>query len=206
VGDPAENVTKNLSKIKKAVEAEHLIFMDQVHGDSVFVVGRGHLDSQGKIPSADAMITDMSRVALMIKQADCQGVIIFDPERSVVAGVHCGWKGNVRNILGRVVGRMKHEFECRPSDLVAAIGPSLGPCCAEFVTHEEIFPENFRPFMVRENYFDLWAVSCRQLMEAGLREENIEVSGICTRCRTDLFYSYRAEGKTGRFATVAMLR
>jgi YfiH family protein len=206
VGDPAENVTKNLSKIKKAVEAEHLIFMDQVHGDSVFVVGRGHLDSQGKIPSADAMITDMSSVALMIKQADCQGVIIFDPERSVVAGVHCGWKGNVRNILGRVVGRMKHEFECRPSDLVAAIGPSLGPCCAEFVTHEEIFPENFRPFMVRENYFDLWAVSCRQLMEAGLREENIEVSGICTRCRTDLFYSYRAEGKTGRFATVAMLR
>ncbi|MCD4716918.1 MAG: peptidoglycan editing factor PgeF [Desulfobacterales bacterium] len=205
VGDSAENVNENLSSIKKAVEAEHLIFVDQVHGDSVFVIRRDHLDTQGEIPPADAMITDISCVALMIKQADCQGVIIFDPKRSVVANVHCGWRGNVQNILGRVIARMKHDFECRPSDLVAAIGPSLGPCCAEFVTHEEIFPENFRPFMVRENYFDLWAVSCGQLVEAGLKEENIEVSGICTRCRTDLFYSYRAEGKTGRFATVAML-
>jgi len=206
VGDSAENVNENLSRIKKAVKAGHLIFVDQVHGDSVFIIRRDHLDTQGEIPSADAMITDISGVALMIKQADCQGVIIFDPERSVVANVHCGWRGNVRNILGRVVARMNHEFECRPSDLVAAIGPSLGPCCAEFVTHEEIFPESFRRFMVRENYFDLWAVSCGQLVEAGLKEENIEVSGICTRCRTDLFYSYRAEGKTGRFATVAMLR
>jgi YfiH family protein len=180
--------------------------MDQVHGNAVFIVREGHSGTQNTIPSADAMITDLSRVALMIKQADCQGVIICDPKRSVVAAAHCGWRGNVRNILGSVVERMNHVFECRPSDLVAAIGPSLGPCCAEFVTHEEIFPESFRPFMVRENYFDLRAVSCLQLMEAGLNEENIEVSGICTRCRTDLFYSYRAEGKTGRFATVAMLR
>jgi len=206
VGDSVENVTENLDRIKTAVQAEHLIFMDQIHGDSVIVIRRGHLDPQGKIPPADAMITDISRVALMIKQADCQGIIIFDPTRSVVANVHCGWRGNVRNIPGRVVTRMKHEFECRPSDLVAAIGPSLGPCCAEFVNHEEMFPKGFRRFMVRKNYFDLWAVSCRQLMDAGLREENIEVSGICTRCRTELFYSYRAEGKTGRFATVAMLR
>ena len=205
VGDSPENVTENLSRIKKAIEAERLIFMDQVHGDSVFVIRRGHLDTQGKVPSVDAMITDIPRVALMVKQADCQGVIIFDPKRAVVANVHCGWRGNVRNILGTVVARMKHEFECSPSDLLAAIGPSLGPCCAEFVTHEEIFPGTFRRFMVRENYFDLWAVSCMQLMEAGLREENIEVSGICTRCRTDRFYSYRAEGQTGRFATVAML-
>ncbi len=206
VGDSTENVTENLSKIKKIVKAEHLVFMDQVHGDSVFVIRRDNLDTQGTIPSADAMITDIPRVALMIKQADCQGVILFDPKKSVLGNVHCGWRGNVRNILGRTVARMKHEFKCRPSDLIAAIGPSLGPCCAEFVTHEELFPENFKPFMVRENYFDLWAVSCRQLMETGLKEKNIEVSGICTRCRTDLFYSYRAEGKTGRFATVAMLR
>jgi len=206
VGDSPENVTENLSRIEKAVEAGHLIFMDQVHGDSIFEIRKDHLDSTGKIPPADAMITDIPRVALMVKQADCQGVIIFDPNRSVVANVHCGWRGNVRNILGRVVARMKRDFECRPSDLIVAIGPSLGPCCAEFVTHEEIFPENFRRFMVRENYFDLWAVSCLQLTEAGLREENIEVSGICTRCRTDLFYSYRAEGQTGRFGTVAMLR
>ena len=60
--------------------------------------------------------------------------------------------------------------------------------------------------MVRENYFDLWQLSRWQLLEAGLKKENIEVAGICTRCRTDLFYSYRAEGTTGRFATVVMLK
>ena len=60
--------------------------------------------------------------------------------------------------------------------------------------------------MVRKNYFDMWQISRRQLIEAGLNKENIEVAGICTRCRTDLFYSYRAEGTTGRFATVVMLK
>jgi len=89
---------------------------------------------------------------------------------------------------------------------MAAIGPSLGPCCGEFITHEQIFPNEFRQFMVRENYFDLWRISRWQLLNAGLIEENIEVAGICTRCRTDMFYSYRAEGITGRFATVAMLK
>jgi len=152
------------------------------------------------------MITNIPRIALMVKQADCQGVIIFDPKIGVIANVHCGWRGNVRNILGSVVTRMKEAFGCEESDLFAAIGPSLGPCCAEFVSHGGIFPEPFKRFKVRENYFDLWAISCRQLMEAGLRVENIEVAGTCTRCRTDLFYSYRGEKKTGRFGTVAMLR
>jgi copper oxidase (laccase) domain-containing protein len=59
--------------------------------------------------------------------------------------------------------------------------------------------------MVRDNHFDLWAISRQQLLEAGLKEDRIEVSGLCTRCRTDLFYSYRNERRTGRFATVAML-
>jgi copper oxidase (laccase) domain-containing protein len=60
--------------------------------------------------------------------------------------------------------------------------------------------------MVRENYFDLLALSCRQLVDAGIKEEKIELANICTRCRTDLFYSYRGEGRTGRFGTVVMLR
>ena len=90
--------------------------------------------------------------------------------------------------------------------MLAAIGPSLGPCCGEFVTHEEIFPKEFGRFMVGENHFDLWKLSRWQLLEEGIKEDNIEVAGICTKCRTDLFYSYRSEGVTGRFGTVVMLR
>ena len=87
----------------------------------------------------------------------------------------------------------------------AAVGPSLGPCCAEFRTYEEIFPPEFEKFMVRKNYFDLWAVSRMQLLDAGLDKAHVHIAGICTRCRTDLFYSYRGEGVTGRFGTVVML-
>jgi len=206
VADRPENVKANLKKIKKAIKAEQLMFMTQEHGEDIVILRKDYFGSHTGIPSADAMITNMPHIALMVKQADCQGVIIFDPEKKVIANVHCGWRGNLRNILGNVVISMTRDFGCRPSDLLAAIGPSLGPCCAEFVSHKDIFPGHFETFLVRENYFDLWAISCWQLLRAGLKRENIEVSGICTRCRTDLFYSYRAEGKTGRFATVAMLQ
>ena len=101
---------------------------------------------------------------------------------------------------------MEKEFSSRPADIHAAVGPSLGPCCGEFKGHEEYFPASFNKFQVGEDYFDLWAVSCWQLLEAGVTQAHIEVCGVCTSCRTDLFYSYRREGKTGRFAVTAMLK
>ncbi len=206
VGDRPQDVSINIGKIKEVIKASHLIFMKQTHGDNVLVIREGHFNTPSESPSADAMITNIPRIALMVKQADCQGVIIFDPKRGVIANIHCGWRGNVHNILGSVLARMKEVFGCEASDLLAAIGPSLGPCCAEFANHKKIFPGVFDRFMVREDYFDLWAISRWQLMDAGLKAENIEVAGICTRCNTDLFYSYRGERKTGRFGTIAMLR
>jgi len=102
--------------------------------------------------------------------------------------------------------RMKSEFGCEPGDITAAIGPSLGPCCSEFKTYREIFPPEFVTHMVSENHFDLWEISRMQLLRAGLMKEKIEIAGVCTKCNTDLFYSYRGEGETGRFGTVAMLK
>ena len=204
-GDLDEDVQTNIRIMKNALGVGRLRFLRQVHGQHLVVLkGRGG-QGPAEVPRGDALITDRTRLALMIKQADCQAVILFDPSNRVVANVHCGWRGNARNILGAAVGRMKEEFGSEPPRLMAAIGPSLGPCCAEFVSHEEIFPKAFRRFMVRKNHFDLWAVSRWQLMEAGLTEQNIELARICTKCRTDLFFSYRAEGITGRFATLVML-
>ncbi len=205
VGDLPRNVASNLAIIKNALGANHLIFMNQSHGNSIFVFRPEHMDRKIETPSVDAVITDALNIAILVKQADCQGIIIFDPEKGVAANVHCGWRGNAKNILGNVVTRMKQDFDCKRHDLLATIGPSLGPCCAEFVGHEKIFPNGFEKFMVSENHFNLWAISEWQLVNAGLRQENIEISGICTRCRTDLFYSYRGEGETGRFGTVVML-
>ncbi len=205
VGDLPAHVSENLSRIKKTIGALRLTFMNQSHGTKIVVVDEEYPEGPGSAPEADAIITALPHVALVVKQADCQSILMFDPEKKVLANVHCGWRGNVHNILGRVIARMGKEFGCKPMDLRAAVGPSLGPCCSEFTNHAEIFPKAFERFMVRKNYFDLWAISCWQLVEAGVMERNIELSAICTRCRTDLFYSYRGEGKTGRFTTVAML-
>jgi YfiH family protein len=205
-GDKPENVNRNLRIIRETVKADHLLFMNQVHGDHIITLRKNNHPDIESIADADAIVTDIPNVAIMVKQADCQGVILFDPVKGVVSIVHCGWRGNVRNILGSVVKRMKSEFECGESDISAAIGPSLGPCCAEFITYKELFPDHFMKFMVRNNYFDLWEISRSQLLQAGLSRNSIEIAGVCTKCKTELFYSHRAEGTTGRFATVAMLQ
>ena len=205
-GDSAKNVETNLSMIREITGATSLRFMNQVHGKNIVILRKSNFQDCGGPFTADAMITDLPGVALLVKQADCQAVILYDPVRKVVSNVHCGWRGNVHGLLSAVIAAMRAEFGCDPSRLRAGIGPSLGPCCAEFVTYQEIFPESFRPFMIRENFFDLWAISRSQLVESGLKEAHIESADWCTRCRTDLFYSYRSEGKTGRFATVVMLK
>ena len=205
-GDEKEKVTANLQIIREVIGAKDLKFVNQAHGTNILVFRKGEPHRLEMPATADAMITDAPDLGLMVKQADCQAVLFFDPERGVISNAHCGWRGNTRNVLGAVVNRMRDDFGCNPGEIRAAIGPSLGPCCAEFVTHEEIFPKAFKPFMVRRHFFDLWEISRSQLLAAGLSEKNIEAARICTRCRTDLFYSYRAEGVTGRFATVIMLR
>jgi YfiH family protein len=202
-GDQEKGVRANLKIIARALGAERLAFMNQVHGTDICVL-RSPLSEEPV--RADAIITDLRGVAIMVKQADCQAVILYDPVKEILANAHCGWRGNVHDFLAAVLDRMEVEFGTQPSDVQAAIGPSLGPCCAEFVTHAQLFPQPFGRFMVRKNYFDLWELSRWQLASAGLRKEHIETCGICTRCRTDLFFSYRAEKVTGRFATVAMLR
>jgi hypothetical protein len=141
----------------------------------------------------------------MIKQADCQSVILYDPEQRAVANLHCGWRGNVRGVIGEGIRKMQAVYGADPERLLAAIGPSLGPCCAEFIHYKNELPEEAWKYQVRPLYFDLWQWSRDQLRAAGVREEHIAVAGICTACHTEEFYSYRREKVTGRFGTVAGL-
>jgi YfiH family protein len=203
--DDPEAVATNLSIIKTCVGAPHLAMMNQVHGDGIVVLRQGNARTDLNPRRADALVTDIPGIALMVKQADCQSVVLFDPEHGVISNIHCGWRGNRSNILGAVTERMRSEFGCLPPMMLAAIGPSLGPCCGEFSGYRDIFPAGFRKFMTREGYFDLWEISRHQLIDAGLRAENITTARMCTRCRTDLFFSYRAERQTGRFGTVVLL-
>ena len=179
--------------------------MNQIHGTEIISLYERNLNNYDKIREADALITNIPGFALMVKHADCQAIILFDPVERVIANIHCGWRGNAEGIILKVVKRMESDFGCCASDIIAAIGPSLGPCCAEFISFKEIFPKEFRMFMQYDNYFNLWEISRMQLLKAGLSRDNIEIANICTKCNADLFYSYRAEKDTGRCATVVML-
>jgi len=206
VGDEYNDVINNLDLLKSISHAKDLLYTRQVHGCDILVVQPGYVFINGETEEADAIITNTPGMAILVMQADCQGVILYDPENRAVATVHCGWKGHVQNILSHVVTEMQSLFGTQAGLLRAAIGPSLGPCCAEFKGYRELFPKHFREFMVGENYFNLWAISVNQLQTCGLRKKNIAVAGICTKCATNQFFSYRGEGRTGRFGTVAMVK
>ncbi len=206
VGDQRPLVLRNRDLVQQALGLTALASATQVHGCRESLVTRGNAAAAEEIPDADILITSQPGLGLIIKQADCQAVMLYDPVRRVAANVHCGWRGQVRNVLGEAVSRLQERFGSRPEDLVAAISPSLGPCCAEFRNFRQEFPSGLWPYQVRPTYFDLWALSRDQLTAAGLQPQQIDIAGLCTRCRGDQFFSYRREHRTGRQGAVIGLR
>lgn len=205
VGDEKKTVSANRQRIGEIIRFSIFLSAKQVHGDGIYSLTEPVIGNR-EIEGVDALITDQQGVGLMIQQADCQAVLLFDPVQKVIAAVHCGWRGSVINILAKVVRRMESQFGVSPENLLAAISPSLGPCCAEFITYREEFPVEFRPFMQQQDYFDFWRISTYQLTDAGLRDSNIAVVGTCTCCSKD-YFSYRrsrrfSDGVTGRNCSI----
>jgi hypothetical protein len=93
-----------------------------------------------------------------------------------------------------------------PLDMVAAVGPSLGPCCAEYRDYKNLFPVEWNKYNTGNSRFDFWAITSDQLRDAGLPPERVEFARICTKCNSADFFSYRSETVTGRFASVIALR
>ncbi len=203
VGDDPDNVLHNRALVKETLGCRTLISSKQVHGDQIAIVEDMATDQE--LEGYDALITSQPGIALLIQQADCQAVLLYDPKHKVVANIHCGWKGSVSNIIAKTVQRMGDEFHSDPSQIIAAISPSLGPCCAEFINYKQELPESFHPFEVAENHFDFLAISIMQLKESGVQPKLIETADICTRCDEDWF-SYRRNRQTGRFCTVIGLQ
>lgn len=211
-GDSIEAVSENLERIRKAMGIDHLVSGLQVHGDTIPVVNdevlsRARIHPPVRItPPGDALVTALSGIGIMTKIADCQAILLADPVRRVVANVHSGWRGSVVNIAGKTVEIMEERFGSRPGDIVAAISPSLGPCCAEFRNYLDELPPHFRRYQVKPLHFDFWRITRMQLMEAGLGPEHIEAAERCTVCGVRDFFSYRAEKVTGRMAAVIAWR
>jgi polyphenol oxidase len=183
---------------------------------------------------ADIIITQQENVTLALSFADCTPILFYDPIQRVIAVAHAGWRGTARGVALAAVEAMREQFGCQPQTIYAGLAPSIGPCCYEvsdqvqrlFYGEEEFhemptlerYREAIRASAVfswqqRDNrpvptlHLDLWESNRNQLLMAGLLPEHIELSGICTGCNTDNFFSHRMEqGKTGRFPVVFALR
>jgi polyphenol oxidase len=206
VGDRREAVTQNLRRMQEALGLEGLASAAQVHGGQAAVITSAGQALVSDIPEVDILITTVPGLGLLIKQADCQAVMLYDPVNRVVANVHCGWRGQVHNILKETVSLLQDRFGSHPADLYAAIGPSLGPCCAEFRNFRQEFPASLWGYQVRPNYFDLWRLSRDQLNAAGLAPARLALAGLCTRCGSGDFFSYRRDQVTGRQGAIIALR
>jgi hypothetical protein len=204
VDDDSRRVKENRERIRQSLGFDFLISGRQIHGSQVQVITEKP-EADMEITGCDAFITNVAGVGLLIQQADCQAVMLFDPQRLVAANIHSGWRGSVNNIIAATIKVMTEEFATDPAHLLAAISPSLGPCCAEFVHYQQELPGHFHPFQVKPNYFDFRAISRRQLEETGVKPANIAAATICTVCDPNWF-SYRREKKTGRFCSVIGVR
>ena len=201
IGDDHRSVEENRNIIAGCFGNRKLVYASQVHSDRVLVIESANPGSSVPL-TGDALVTNIPQIALVIQVADCQAVMLVDPDRQVIANVHAGWRGSIKNILGRTISTMQDRFGCEPRDLAAGIGPALGPCCAEFINFRTEIPDKFWNYKNKSHHFDFRAISRDQLVASGVRAEKIAISRICTRCSTDQFFSYRGEGKTGRFAAV----
>ncbi len=191
-------------QILKQWSLQSLAYGGQVHGTHVSVV-KNAKEQQQIFPVTDALMTCQKGVALMILHADCQAGLVYDPKNQAIAAVHSGWRGSSQNIFGKVLRAMEEAFGSRPGDLQVCIGPSLGPFAAEFKNYAQELPPTFLPYKVRTNYFDFWTISQRQLIDAGVLKQNIEIMGLCTYSNPTYCYSYRRNKDARRHASFIAL-
>lgn len=210
VGDSPENVGRNRVLAQEALGLDPSRLVDRyiAHTSRTWHVDERHLGVEA--PYADGVVTSTPNLSLMMTFADCQPLLVYDPTRHALGIAHAGWRGTLDGMALSLVRAMEAEGSRAP-DLMAALGPAIGVCCYE--VGEEVaalartWPEGetwLTPGPNGRAHLNLTAANEAILRHAGVR--HIEKADLCTACRTDLFFSHRAERQTGRFAMLAALR
>ncbi|MDB4894895.1 MAG: hypothetical protein JWN15_1157, partial [Firmicutes bacterium] len=219
VGDEPANVVENRRRsiALLGLPMERTVMAGLVHGNRVVAVTGEEApgpDAVRFVPDCDALITDRPGLALVVTAADCVPVFLYDPVRRAIGAVHAGWRGTVAGVAARAVAAMAEAFGSRPADLLAAVGPSIGPCCYEVddavaeplrTYYGDFAGELLAPGRAPGKYLlNLWEANRRDLRQAGVAQ--VSVSAACTACGVDRLFSHRAEaGAAGRGAAVIAL-
>ena len=210
VGDDNGRVLQNRETALAALDINPDSVYDvfQIHSTEIVTTDRP-LGKNEPHFKADAIITNTPNVTLMMRFADCVPIFLYDPINRAIGLSHAGWLGTVNKIVGKTVDKMKLEFGTNPKDIMAALGPSIGPdhdavgkeVLAKVVSNFGAAAEHLLVTDENRSYFNLWKANQVILNEVGVTK--IEVSEICTNCNLTDWYSHRGEkGNTGRFGVL----
>ncbi len=214
VGDEPQAVVANHEKIYQTFGYDYYSRFDvwQVHGTDILCAD-GPRSPETPHSKADGILTDREVVTLFMRFADCVPILLMDPVRRAIGIVHAGWQGTARQIARVAVEKMQVCYGSRPGDLLAGIGPSICQQCYEVgpevvQAFQRSYGDRAKAYFSHDDnghtHLDLWTANHDTLRMAGV--DRIEVSGLCTACHLDDWYSHRAEhGRTGRFGVLLTL-
>ncbi len=195
-----EDDAKNDADIARASGAQNLVSIHQMHGADTVIVR----EPSSRMLKADGLATDKSGLSLVIRFADCQSLLIYSRKHRVVGLAHAGWRGIVAGVIPNFFRQLKSEWNIGASDVIVGMGPSLCMKCAEFTDPEKEVPSLAQFTMGR--CVDLQAAADNQLIDAGVQMDQIERLPQCTRCKPDIYWTYRGghreevkEGYTNSF-------
>jgi polyphenol oxidase len=213
-GMPEQKTEENRRKLAGILEidAEQMVFPGQSHTNHVVTVGDM---SKHSISDTDALVTNQTGLCLCIQTADCVPILLFDPVKNVVAAIHAGWKGTVAHIVNATVKKLIDSFQIEPGNVMAVLGPSIGP--ENYEVGKEVadavyntIPNAEQTLVKCSNHkylFNLWEANRQLLLSCGLKSEKIQIFGRCTFQGENKFFSARREGiKTGRLVSGIMLK
>jgi YfiH family protein len=202
---------RNLLADTLGLEEEwHFVVAHQTHSSHVVVIDaektQGWRELESAIEETDAMVTNLKCVMLTVLTADCVPILLFDPIHEVIGVVHAGWRGTKANIVAKTVGVMQERFGSNVEEIVVGIAPAIGVCCYEVGEEVATHFEGYDGAIITKGekfHLDLPKINQTQLLEVGVKCEHIEMSGVCTACEVNTYFSYRKEqGCSGRFMSV----
>jgi len=212
-GDTRESLG-NRKRFLSAIGIDYrdLICAKQVHGKNVAYVrqadkGSGALDYDSSISGTDGLLTDKKNLPIAILTADCLSVFVYDPVRPAVGILHAGWRSTEKNICGQGIRLMQEKFGSKPDELLVGFGPSIRSCCCKM---DNDFKSNFPFGLINRDgsvYMDIALINTKQLVDCGVKQDNIFDPGLCTFSQNEDFFSFRKEAQSaGRMISVIMLR
>jgi len=206
VVDNKVDVELNRLKFASALglAVDNMIYMNQIHGSDVVVVD----EKMPVVPTCDAMVTNQPNLALCVLTADCIPIILVDDKNNAIAAVHAGWRGTVQEIVAKTLKTMQQQYDSKPENILAYMGPGIQPCC--YQVGDEVYEavkQSIPGFemviqLTSKGYrLDLQAANRQVLMALGVDDHNIYLDKTCVCCQSQTYFSYRADnGQTGRMA------